>query len=84
MLKGPTQDHKKENQKPQRSRPSYTKGKLSPPRTKSNTNISEAYDQLNLKLQEMLDRCTPETKSQQNKMPQNYGSITPYVNSENS
>ena len=24
-----------------------------------NTNVSEAYDQLNLKLQEMLDRCAP-------------------------
>ena len=34
-----------------------------------NTNISEAYDQLNLKLQEMLDRCAPEKIKRTEKPP---------------
>ena len=33
--KAPTQDHKKENQKPQRSEPNYTNGQLSTNRSKS-------------------------------------------------
>ena len=34
--------------------------KSTQPELNQNTNIIEAYNQLNLNLQEMLDRCAPE------------------------
>ena len=49
-----------------------------------NTNDSEAYDQLNLKLQEMLNRCAPEKIVKRTEKPQNLCSIASYANSKNS
>ena len=39
------------------------------PEQNQNTNVSEAYDQLNLKLQEMLHRCAPEKVNRTKKPP---------------
>ena len=40
------------------------------PELNQNTNVSEAYDQFSLKLQEMVDRCTPEQIVKRTEKPQ--------------
>ena len=51
------------------------------PDLNQNTNINEAYNQLILQLQEMLDKCALEKIVKRTESHITYGSITPYTNS---
>ena len=63
---------KEENQKSQRSEPSYANGKLlHQPHLNKNTNTNEADNQFNLQLQEMLNKCAPEKIVKRPEKPQN-------------
>ena len=53
-----------------------------PPHLKQNINTNEAHNQLNLQLQDMLDKCVPEKNSKESKNHKTYASIIPYVNSK--
>ena len=53
-----------------------------PPHLEQNTNTNEAYNQLNLWLQEMFDKCVPEKIATRPEKPQTFGTIIPYESNE--
>ena len=52
-----------------------------PPHLEQNTNTNETNNQLNLQLQEMLDKCVPEKTVKRPENHKTFGSIIPYESS---
>ena len=84
VKKDPLSITKKEIRNPEEVNPATLMENFHQPELNQNTNVSEAYDQLSLKLQEMLDRCAPEKIVKRTEKPQKLCSSHPMWTVENS